>query len=80
MAGQAAGKKKKVVVVAAIVATVVVATIVKVQVGLVGYPACLKKGPHYFFSSSRPARPSPGRASSYSDPSQIRPPSLQKYK
>ena len=84
MAGQVVGKKKKVFVVAAavviVVATVDVVAIVEVQVGLVGWAACWKRGLHSSFFSSRPARPSPGRASSCSDPSRIRPPSLQKHK
>ena len=87
MAGQVVNEKKKVVVVvAAVVVTVivvvtaavavVVVTVVEVQVGLVGWPTCRKRGPHSSFFSSGPARPSPGRASSCSDLSRIRPPSL----
>ena len=77
------GEKKKVIVGAAVVvvaAIVVVVVVIEVQVGLVGWPACWKRGLHSSFSSSRPARRSLGRASSCSDPSRIRPPSLQKHK
>ena len=83
MAGQAVGEKKKVVVAVAVVVfavVVVAAAVVEVQVGLVGWPACWKRGPRSSFSSSRLALPSPSRASSCSNPSRIRPPSLQKHK
>ena len=81
------GEKKKVIVVAAIiaatvviVATAVVVAVVEVQVGLVRWPTCWKRGLHSSFSSSGPAQPFLGRASSCSDPSRIRPLSLQKHK
>ena len=67
-------------VVAAVAAAVVVGAALGAVVELVGWAACWKNERPASFSSSEHARPSLGRADSYSDPSRIRPPSLQKYK
>ena len=65
---------------AVVVATAIVGAALRHVVELVGCLACWEKEQRASFSSSEHARLSLGRASSYSDPSRIRPPSLQKHK
>ena len=81
-AGRVVGEGWEAVVAAiTIVATTVVAGVaLGVVVELVGWPACWKNERPASFSSSEHARPSPGQANSYNDPSRFRLPSLQKRK